>query len=113
MDREASRARLAIARRTAKGDEESTAFRETTEQAGAETGEHNGRVYASFPDHSYLRMAESRNVQVITDNAGRFTAWKTINGIHAACSACGEELWCDSAGKPSENLRLLSYQAGT
>ena len=102
MTSQAAKAKREILKRQATGDGTHEALRAIAEAGGAATGERNGRTYAAFPDESYLRIEKDGHLTVITDNSGRFTAWKVINGIQANCRACGQEIWCDRNGRPAE-----------
>ena len=91
------------------------AWQEALKTYPAVTKEHEGMVYARFPDDSYARFVppdeargflEEGYAQVITHHSGQFTAQKIIDGIHAYCSQCGDEIWCDHKGKATPTHRF-------
>ena len=76
-----------------------------------ESRTYNGQTYARFPeDDSYLRAYEGSHgddvIRVETTNRGRVDAYKIIRGIHAYCCRCGDEVWCESDGRPWPSLRF-------
>ena len=111
MSSRAAKANQKIRQQVQKGASLQESAEAVLKQEEAETAVHKERLYAKFPDHSFLEVVYrdhygNEYAGVLTDNSGRSNADKIIKGIRARCHQCGKEVWCDMDGRAAEQNRF-------